>query len=82
MPAQERVGFEDQQGVFPMLDATGEENKPKALGLGEVGHLNLTVDAQRDQLLTEQGVLGDESVFCACEVGGYGKRQRMMGGSD
>ncbi len=44
MPEQKRVGFEDQRGVIPMLDTPGEENKPEAIGLGEAGLLNLTVE--------------------------------------
>ena len=33
MPAEERVGFEDEEGFPPVLNATGEQDKPEAIGL-------------------------------------------------
>jgi hypothetical protein len=51
-----------------MPDATSEENKPEAVGLGEARLLNLPVDAKRDQLLTEQSIFGDEFGSTAHEV--------------
>ena len=51
-----------------MPDATGKENKSEVVGLGETWLLNLPMDAKRDQLLTEQSVLGDEFGFTAREV--------------
>ncbi len=49
-----------------MPDTTGEENKPEAVGLGEMWLLNLLV--KDNQLLTEQSILGDEFGLTACEV--------------
>jgi hypothetical protein len=31
MPTEESIGFEDEQGILPILDATGEEDKPEAI---------------------------------------------------
>ena len=32
MPVEKRVGFEDEQGFLPVLDASSEENEPEPIG--------------------------------------------------
>ena len=61
IPAQQRVEFEGQQIFFPIFDATGEKDEPEAVGLRKRGLV---------ELLTEQGILGDEIGFSAWQVGG------------
>jgi hypothetical protein len=58
MPAQQRFGFWDQESFFPVLDATGQENEPTAIRLCEMWRFDLALED--DELLTEQGVFGDE----------------------
>ena len=43
MPAQKSSGFEDQERVFPMLNATSEKDEPEAIGLREARLFNLAV---------------------------------------
>ncbi len=35
MPAQHRLGFDDQQCILPTLDTTGEEDKETAISTRE-----------------------------------------------
>ena len=62
-----------------MLDATGEEDEPEAIGLRKRGLFDLAVDAKRDELLTEQSIFGDEGSFTARQVGGRTENYRMAG---
>ena len=75
MPAQKSIGFEDQERVFPMLNATSEKDEPEAIGLCEARLFNLAV--QDDQLLAEESILGDELRFASGQVGGCGECMRM-----
>jgi hypothetical protein len=61
------VGFEDEKGCLPILDATGKKNEPEAIRLSKGRLVDLAVED--DQLLTEQGVLCDEIGFAARQVG-------------
>ena len=65
MPAEQGVGFEDE-GVFPIPDVAGEKDEPEAIGGRDMRLFDLTVE--EDQLLTEQGVLGDQFGFTPSEV--------------
>jgi hypothetical protein len=40
MPAQERIGLEDEEGFLPTLDPAGEEEKPEAICLGKAWFLD------------------------------------------
>jgi len=51
MPAQERVGFEDEERLFPVVDATGEEDEPETISLRKGRLLGLAVE--EDELLAE-----------------------------
>ncbi len=44
MPAQHRLGFDDQQGCLPGLDSAGEENDEAALGRSERRAFDRTVE--------------------------------------
>ena len=78
MPAEESVGFEDEQGILPVLDATREEDEPEAIGLRKGRLFYLAV--QDDELLAEQRIFGDELGFTACEVGGGAENKRVTRG--
>ena len=62
MPAEERLGFEDEERFFPIFEATSEEDEPEAIGLRNRRLFDLTV--KDEQLLTQKCVLSDE-VSCA-----------------
>ena len=82
MPAQERVGFEDEERVSPVLHATGTEDEPEAIGLRKRGAFHLTVNAKRDQLLAEQSVFSDEVGFARCEICDGAENNRVAGELD
>jgi hypothetical protein len=78
MPAEERVGFEDEEGFPPVLNATGEQDKPEAIGLRKGRFFDLAV--KDDKLLAEQSILGDEISFAACEVSDGAEHNRVTRG--
>ena len=73
--AEEGVGLKDERRLLPVLDATGEEDKPEAIGLRKGGLFDLTV--KNDQLLPKQRILGDEIGFAAGEVSGGAENNRV-----
>jgi len=75
MPAQERIGIEDEKGLLPTPDPAGEEDEPKAIGWGEPWLVNLAVED--DELLAEEGVLGDEFGIAASEIEGRAEKERI-----
>jgi hypothetical protein len=68
MPAQERIGLEDEEGFLPPPDPTDEEDEPEAIGWGESWLVDLAVED--DELLAEEGVLGNELGIAASEIEG------------
>jgi len=64
MPAQECVGFEDEERLFPVFDATGEEDEPETISLRKGRLFDLVV--KEDELLAEESVLSDEISFAEC----------------
>jgi hypothetical protein len=73
MPAQERIGLEDEEGFLPSLDPAGEEeDKPEAIGWCEAWLVNLAVED--DELLAEEGVLGNELGIAASAIEGRAEK--------
>ena len=85
MPAQERTGLEDEDGFLPMPDPADEEDEPEAIGWGGPRLPNLAVED--DELLAEEGVLGNELGIAASEIegraekDGIARRPRELEGS-
>ena len=63
MPPEQGIGFEDQMCVFPVLNVTGNQDEPEALGSSEAWFFDSPVED--DELLPEQGILGDELGFAS-----------------
>ena len=74
MPAQERIGLEDEEGFLLTPDPAGEEDEPEAIGWGEPRLPNLAVED--DELLAEEGVLGNELGIAASEIEGKAEKDR------
>ena len=68
MPAEERLGFEDEERLFPIFDATGKEDEPETISLRNGRLFDLAVKA--NQWLAKQSVFSDQVGFTACHVGG------------
>ena len=72
MSPQERIGLEDEEGFLPTPDPAGEEDEPEAIGWGETWLVNLAVED--DELLAEEGVLGNEFGIGANEIEGRAEK--------
>jgi len=68
MPAKRRIGLDDKEGFLPPPDPAGEEDEPEAIGWGEAWLLNLAM--KDNELLAEEGVLGNELGIAASEIEG------------
>jgi len=75
MPAQERIGLEDDDGFLPTPDPAGEEDEPKAIGWGESWLVNLAVED--DELLAEEGVLGNKLGAATSEIEGRAEKDSI-----
>ena len=75
MPAEESIGLEDEEGFPPSPDPAGEEDEPEAVGWGETWLADLAMED--DELLAEEGVLGNELGFAASEIEGRAKEDRI-----
>ena len=75
MPAQERIGLEDEEGFLPTVDPAGEEDEPKAISWGEPWLANLAVED--DELLAEEGVLRNECGVAASEIEGRAEKDSV-----
>jgi hypothetical protein len=78
MSAQESLWLEDQQGLFPMGEATGQDEEPEAVGSGQTGFLDLAVE--EDQLLAEQSILCDQFGSTEREIGGRAHEEGRASG--
>jgi hypothetical protein len=75
MPAQERIGLEDEEGFLPGPDPAGEEHEPKAIGWGEAWPATLAVED--DELLAEGCILGNKFGIAASEIEGKAEKDRI-----
>lgn len=66
MPAQNGLGLDDEEGIFPGLQATGKQDDKRAIGAGELRAFDRTIED--DQLVTKQQVLRNQLGFAASEV--------------
>jgi hypothetical protein len=78
MPAQKRIGPEDEEGLLPTPDPAGEENEPEAIGWSESWLVNLAV--KDDELHAEEGVLRNELDIAASDVEGRAGKDRTARG--
>lgn len=77
MPTEERVGFEDEEGILPVLHVTGQEDKPEVVGLSKGWLFDLAM--QDDQSLREQRILVNQFGSTTREVGGGSEYDRVVG---
>ena len=75
MPAQERIGLEDEEGFLLTPDPAGEEDEPEAIGWGEPRLPNLAVED--DELLAEEGVLCNGFGIAASEIEGRAEKDSV-----
>ena len=73
MPAQERIGLDDQQGRSPAWQLAGQEDKEGPVTPGEGGAFPLPL--QDDELLTKQRVFQYQFRFAAGEIPGCADSQ-------
>jgi len=75
MPTQNRVGLHDEQRLFPVWCSSGEQQEFDAIEVIELRTFTLAL--KDDELLAQEGVIGDEVGFTASQVAGSANRQRM-----
>jgi hypothetical protein len=75
MPAQERIGLEDEEGFLLTPDPAGEEDEPEAIGWGEAGLVDLAM--KDNELHAEEGVLRNELGIAASEIEGRAEKDRI-----
>jgi hypothetical protein len=77
MATEKGIGFENEQGFLPILDATGEEDEPEAIRLRTGRLFDLAIKGNK--LLVEKSILGDQVRLGASQVGGSATNHRMAG---
>ncbi|MEA3335862.1 MAG: hypothetical protein U9R25_08110 [Chloroflexota bacterium] len=68
MPTQNRIGLDNEQSVLPERSGAKEQEEFDAIEVIELRMLALALED--DELLTQEGVFGDEIGFAASQVGG------------
>lgn len=58
MPTEQRIGLDDQEGLFPVGDTTSEGQEPEAVALVEVRSFDLTLKNQ--ELMTQESIFSEE----------------------
>jgi hypothetical protein len=78
MPAQEGLGLHDQQGLPPERDTAGQEHEERAVGRRTARPLDAA--PQDEELLAQEGILGDELGLTARQIGQGVHEQDPAGG--
>ncbi len=80
MPAQNGVGLEDDESLFPVSDEPSQDQEREAIAAVEVRTFDLAL--KDDELLTQQGIFKDQLTFGPGEVGeGIKEDEGLSGGS-
>lgn len=66
MPADQRVGLNDVQGLLPELGAASQQYQTKTVVVGQLGPFDLAVE--NNELLAQHSVLGDEVGLAAGHI--------------
>ena len=77
MPAQQRIGLDDEERLFPTGDSPSEHHQEHPIRLRTGWSFDLTT--KNDQLLTEQRILGQEFRPAASEVGERSAQEGVIG---
>lgn len=67
-PTEESIGFENQEGWLPSWKLAREEQGGETVPSSQAGFLEVAVEAQRNELLAEEGVLEQELRFGAAQI--------------
>ena len=74
MPAEEGVGLNDEQGLPPEGRRSGQEQESESVPVAELRVFDLALED--DQLVPQEGVLGDELGLAADGIPGGSCKQR------
>ncbi len=61
MPTEQDIGFEESEGIFPLLNASGEQDEAETIEWGETRFSDLT--SKDDQWLAKPSIFSDEFGF-------------------
>lgn len=74
MPAEKGVGLDDEKGLSPERPCPGQEKEPQSVTIAELRAFGMAL--QDDQLVPQEGVLGDELGLAADGILGGSCKQR------
>jgi hypothetical protein len=77
VPAEQRLGLDDQQGLTPRPDAAGQQDKQRSIRAG--GARTLRRAGEDDELVTKERVLGDQLGPAPDQVRGRAEEQGVGG---
>ncbi len=66
MPTQDCLGFDNEEGLVPVLESAGEQDEETTLGSCEVWTFDRAV--KDDELLAEQRVFNDQFALTPAQV--------------
>ncbi|HSH79826.1 MAG TPA: hypothetical protein VLA19_14975, partial [Herpetosiphonaceae bacterium] len=82
MPAQERLRLDDEERLPPRSDAARQEHQERPVGGSAVGALDAA--PQDEELLSQQGVLGEQLRLAAWQIrqgpDEWASQRRLCGG--
>src|SRR3954447_21787175 len=78
MPAEYGLRLDDQQCLAPGPETAGEQDEERPIGRGAARALEAA--PEDEELLTQEGMLGDEGGPTAREVGDRARRDAPFGG--
>ena len=73
VPAEESIGLDDEKRLPPEGRRSRQEQEPESVPIAEAGVFDLALED--DQLLPQEGVLGDEMRFAANGILGDSRKQ-------
>ena len=72
MPAQQSIWLNDQQGLLPGSNQPGQQDEKDAIGFCACWPFHLPLED--DQLLSQEGIFGDELRLASTQDGKCSKR--------
>ena len=80
MPAEEGVGLDDEEGLFPEGRCSGQEQESDAVLIADLRAFGVALED--DELVPEEGILGDEIGSAADHVTSCAGDQQVRTGSE
>ena len=76
MPVKQCLGFDDQQGLSPSVQSTGQQDKQAAIPRSQGRTFRLATE--NDELLAQEGILDDQLRLAARGIRDYSKQETAV----